>query len=369
VPKVSSARFVDRRRLYNLRMAGKTHNYVLAAGLVSKNSHAVAYSAVSTVELWLKYHYLPEYMTALINNAKLGKKKHGKDIFISYINYARRRGILVKPPDVNRSGTTFLIEDGNILFSLAHIKYVAAQAPVVASFQPFLSVADFYERVKVETTTKTGKKSSRRPSKTQVLALVKSGALDSFGSRNDVIAEYYRCRKKKNEEVPHYADAEWEAFEREVTGLCLSKPPLMMKYRDLMRENKWKAVGEAGSVKKVKIFGRIVDIRPHTSKAGNSMHIIDISDDVDVQTFFVFQAGKEAFFEAISRKKVLAAVPLDHFQEESSFSETCFYDDRGTIDVVTEASTQEEEKNEAGKGNVAESTDEDAGRRIRRLPV
>ena len=364
MPKISSVKHLGRRRLYNLRMRGDAHNYVLSNGLISKNSHAIAYSAISTVELWLKYHYLTEYMTALINNSKLGKKKHGADIFISYVNYSRRRGIHVLPPDINQSSTTFTIHEGDILFSLAHIKFVAAQAPVIASFQPFSSVEDFYERVKVQTTTKTGKKSSRRPNKTQFLALVKAGAFDSFGSRNDVIAEYYRCRKKKGETVPHFTKEEWESHEREVTGLCLSKTPLMTKYQDMMKEQKWSAIGEANSKKKIKVFGRILDIRPHTSKAGNSMYLVDISDDIDTLTFFVFQMGKEQFTEAIKRKGMLAAIPLDHFQEDDSFSETCFYDDRGIIEVVTEEvekpeKLEEEDDDDIEEGDTDSSTNED----------
>jgi DNA polymerase-3 subunit alpha len=38
-------------------------------------SHAVAYSAITTAQLWLKYHYPVEFITALVNNTKQGKKK------------------------------------------------------------------------------------------------------------------------------------------------------------------------------------------------------------------------------------------------------------------------------------------------------
>lgn len=307
------------------------------AGYGFNKSHAVAYSAISTVELWLKYHYFIEYVTSLINNSKLGKKKHGKDIFTSYVNYARRKEVKVLGPDISKSKTSFTIEDGAIRFSLSHIKYVAKQAAVIESFQPFTGMKDFYERVKVEKVGKNGKKTTSRQSKRVVESLIAAGAFDAFGDRNQMTKEYHECRKKKDDKLTLHTDSEWVALEQEMIGLCLSKPPLLLAHKDVVKENGWQNIASAGSKKKVTVFGRIEDVVPHKSKTGNSMDIVTLSDDIDTMKFFVFQAARENFRhgKVKARKGMMIAVPLDHFTEEDGkISETAFLDDRRDIQVL-----------------------------------
>jgi DNA polymerase III alpha subunit len=189
------------------------------AGYGFNRSHAVAYGAITTVELWLKHNYPIQFCTALINNTKLGKKKHGSDnILVDYVNYARRREITVLGPDVNMSGDEFRIEGNSIRFALGHVKGVATAAKLVESFQPFTGMQDFYDRVKVEDTedeneseslnaeesedsealkpaVKTTKK-ARRPNRKVVENLIMAGAFDRFGTRNEMAMEYWRLRRK-----------------------------------------------------------------------------------------------------------------------------------------------------------------------------
>ena len=329
VRRVLSERSMGFRQMYDLEVSHPSHNFCLASGLVTSNSHAVTYSAISTVEMWLKYHYLIEYVTALINNTKLGTKKHGYDIFVHYINYARRRGIDVLSPDISKSKSKFTIDGEAIRFSLAHVKNVASQAPVIESFQPILSIEDFHERVKVETVGKTGKKSSRRPNKKVVESLVAAGSFDEFGTRDEVMAEYYRCRKNKKEVAPEYTDEEWIEREKEVLGLCLSQPPLYKKYEDTIKANGWKLISEADDKKKVKVFGQVQSIKPHVSRKGSSMYIVHITDGLDVLKFYVFQ-GAQQFFRDNFKVDTMGAIPMDRFDDGGMR----FFDDRGECELT-----------------------------------
>jgi len=302
------------------------------AGYGFNRSHAICYSAISTVELWLKYHYPVEYITSLINNTELGKKKHGsEDIMVDYVNYARRRGITVLPPDINKSRENFTIENGAIRYSLGHIKNVASAASMIVSFQPFASVEDFHERVKIETEGKDGKKTARRPNKRVVESLIAAGAFDAFGTRNEVMAEYYRVRKGK-EEVPQYTDEKWVELEKEMIGLCLSQPPLYKQYEDLIRQKGWCMIADVPSEKRkrIKVFGKIENIRPHVSKNGNSMYIVTITDGLDTMNFMVFQGGQQLFRDNFKQGYV-GAIPLSKFDEGDSR----FFDDRGEIEVLS----------------------------------
>jgi hypothetical protein len=138
VRKLLHARFVGFRHMCDLEVCHPSHNFVLGNGIVTSNSHATAYSAVSTAELWLKHNFLPEFLCALINNTDPGKEKHGSDnIMVEYINYARRKGVSVLGPHISESKSSFILNAaGAIRFSLSHVKFVASKAEIIESVQP-----------------------------------------------------------------------------------------------------------------------------------------------------------------------------------------------------------------------------------------
>ena len=306
------------------------------AGYGFNKSHAITYSALSTAELWLKQNYPTEYITSLINNSKQGKKKHGEDIFVGYVNYARRCGIEVLPPDISMSLTQFAIWDGKILFSLEHVKNVASMAEVIARFQPFTNIEDFHNRVKVEGVSAKGKATSRRPNKGVVESLIEAGAFDKFGpggsvdaNRNAIMAEYYRVRASKKETPPQHNEDEWVALEKEDLGLCLSQPPLFRQYEGLIRQKGWKLICELEDRKRVHVFGMVESITPRTSKTGNPMYMVEITDGLDKLTFFVFK-GAQQLFKDHFKIGTIAAIPLSKFDD----GDMRFYDDKKEFEIV-----------------------------------
>jgi hypothetical protein len=183
--------------------------------------------------------------------------------------------------------------------------------------------------VKVETIGKTGKKSARRPNKKVVESLVSAGAFDEFGTRNEVMVEYYRCRKGKKEEPPQYEDEEWIEKEREVLGLCLSQPPLYKKYEDIIKSKGWKLISDADDKKKITVFGQVQSIKPHVSRKGSSMYIVHITDGLDVLKFYVFQGGQQ-FFRDNFKPDTIGGIPLDRFDDGGMR----FFDDRGQCEAL-----------------------------------
>lgn len=410
------------------------------AGYGFCKAHAVTYGAITTVEMWLKHNFPIQFCTALINNTKLGKKKHGSDnILVDYVNYARRREIAVLGPDVNMSGDEFRIEDNSIRFALGHVKGVATAAKLIETFQPFTGIQDFYDRVKVEDTgddedvpepgngeasvpeepevsevVKPVKKgSARRPNRKVVENLIAAGAFDRFGTRNEIAMAYWRLRRKpsrkdrltqkivdaeekakeaalglvaaqqsgvekeikkatkllskaeekidkakqavieddkvdeviadtedgeevvkKDKDSPPLdrSEDEWYKAETEVLGTCLSRPVLYKQYEEMIRKEGWYLISEIDqSKKKVMVFGEIIEVRQHISKAGNSMHIVKLSDGIDTMSFFVFQGGWE-FFKDNFRTGYIGAISMAKFDDSDNGSR--FFDDRGKSIVL-----------------------------------
>jgi DNA polymerase-3 subunit alpha len=311
------------------------------AGYGFNKSHAVCYSAITTVELWLKFNYPVEYITALINNTSQGKKKHGITMFAHYINYARKRGFNVMAPDVNKSGESFDIEGKfDVRFSLGHVKNVASAAAHIVDMGPYESIEDFYAKCSYQSPIKTGPNAGKmrktRPNKKQVVSLIEGGAFDSVaappgylvldrdgvrGVRNGLMARYFKVKREKGE-VPDLSESQWQDREREVLGVCLSEEPIINTYGEMIKKEGWCKIEDSGTRNRVMMFGKITGIRQHTSKKGNIMFIASLSDGIDSMDFFVFQGAMQTFRDNY-KTGYIAAIPMKKFED----SDTRFYDD------------------------------------------
>lgn len=386
--KIRFVRSVGRRQTRDITVESEDHLY-LANGIVTSNSHAVAYSAISSIELYLKYHYFIEFVTALINNAPRGKKRFGSETFIDYLSYVRRKGFTLLPPNVNKSDKKFTIENGHIRFGLDQIKNVASSAACIVEHSPYKDIADFYERAKNE--------KGKRPSKRVVESLIAANAFSDFGDRNKVYEDYYALRSKlvkpepltdeEWEEVPSkitkktmeafnvnapyvsmadflergktlagraftkkavkkfiaaglfddigdkntvslryyelkmeevypgtFTKKEWEEAEKEMTGVCLSRPPLLMEYKDIIKEKGCLTIGRNQERSKVRVFGRIENIEARRSKKGNNMLIVKMTDDIDSMEFFVFTNSIQYFIRRVLEGMVVV-LPMKRFED------------------------------------------------------
>jgi DNA polymerase III subunit alpha len=141
-------------------------------------SHSVAYSILSYHTAYLKTHYAPEFMAAVLS-ASIGDT----DSVVKYINEARDLSLEILPPDVNESGWKFtVVGDTRIRFGLGAIRNVgqtAAQSIITARTEkPFTSLYDLCERVDL-----------RMCNKRVFEALIHAGALDSLpGHRAQFLA-------------------------------------------------------------------------------------------------------------------------------------------------------------------------------------
>src|SRR2546422_914664 len=134
-------------------------------------AHSVAYSILSFQTAWLKAHYAPEFMSALLSS-EIGNT----DKVVQYINEARELGLEVLPPDVNESGFKFtVVGDRRVRFGLGAIKNVGGGAieSIIAGRRaggPYRSLVDLSDRIDL-----------RLCNKRVIEALIDSGACDSLG--------------------------------------------------------------------------------------------------------------------------------------------------------------------------------------------
>jgi DNA polymerase III subunit alpha len=149
-------------------------------------SHAAAYAMISYQTAYLKANYPVEYMTSLLTHMQ-----GSADKVAAAIVDARKRGLQVQPPDINESRADFSIVDGGIRFGLAAIKNVGRGAveQIVQERDasgPFKSLDDFCDRM-----------AGVQDVNARALdGLVRSGACDVFGERNQLLATLEKARQR-----------------------------------------------------------------------------------------------------------------------------------------------------------------------------
>jgi DNA polymerase-3 subunit alpha len=141
------------------------------AGYGFNKSHAAAYSVLSYQTAWLKAHFPAEFMAANLSNEI---NSTDKEKLPEYIDVARRMGIPLDPPDINRSGRLFTVAEGRIVYGLKAIKGIGDKSAeeIVACRKegPYKDFIDFLNRVDIKT---VGKK--------VIELLIQTGAFDEFG--------------------------------------------------------------------------------------------------------------------------------------------------------------------------------------------
>jgi DNA polymerase III subunit alpha len=145
-------------------------------------SHSAAYALVAYQTAYLKTHYPVEFMAALLTS-----ETSKPDSVVKYIGECREIGIRVEPPDVQISGAQFtphLSDSGQaIRFGLAAVKNVGGNAidSILKARQEaggrFKSFWEFCEKVDL-----------RVMNSRVIQSLIKSGALDSLGTRGRLYA-------------------------------------------------------------------------------------------------------------------------------------------------------------------------------------
>ena len=212
-------------------------------------SHAAAYAHVSYQTAYLKCHYRPEFLTAVLNN-----RITNADEIKNYVTYAKEEKIDVLPPDINKSQTYFSVKDGKIRFGLAALKNVGVSVIDLIIEErnrngEYKSISDFLNR-----------NDSSAHNKRCVESLILSGAFDCFGVKRSQLMQVYssiidrissdRKRQATGQfsmfedialqqedlrveypNIPEYDDQTKLKLEKEVAGVYMSGHPLS-KYTD-----------------------------------------------------------------------------------------------------------------------------------------
>ncbi len=276
------------------------------AGYGFNKSHSCAYALLAYQTAYLKSHYPVEFMAALLTSETGNTER-----VVKYINEARGMGITVLPPDVNESDLYFTPVGEAIRFGLAAIKNVGENtAKAIRETRQekgaFRTLFDFCERI-----------DSRFLNKRVFESLIKSGAMDSLGPRecvlatvDDALAAVQRATRHRESgqhglfgvaaapapapvglrEAEPWSEEERLASEYAVLSFYVSGHPLA-KYASRLQELKAVPLGEIESRRnreEITVAGMIVGTRPMRSRRGQRWAIYTLQDMTGVQELLVF---------------------------------------------------------------------------------
>ncbi len=262
-------------------------------------SHAAAYAVVSYQTAWLKANHPVEFMAGVMNC-----DLHLTDKLSVYAEEVRRGlDIEIVPPCVNRSGATFSVKDGKLVYALGALKNVGVEAMKLVTTaradKPFATIFDFARRVDL-------KRVGKRP----LEMLARAGAFDELDSNRrrvfaslDALTAYSAAifEQRASNQVSLFGEAgddlpeprlspvdDWLPNERlaeeeTAIGFYLSGHPLddyavALKRKNMLTlaELKEKAEAEGGAVSRVGVI--VSALQERKSGRGTRFFRMNISD-------------------------------------------------------------------------------------------
>jgi DNA polymerase III alpha subunit len=170
-------------------------------------AHAASYGVLAWASAWLAAHHPAAHWVAALNN------NQGLYDARVYLEQARREGVRILGPCVQRSGVEFTLEDGAIRVGLGRVFGLAErEISELLAARPFASPEDVVLRTRL--------------SKPSLRALALCGAFDAFGWSRPRILMYLRTGGRDVPALADFGEAEKAGHEMELLGLSVRKHPL-----------------------------------------------------------------------------------------------------------------------------------------------
>ena len=299
-------------------------------------SHATCYATIAYQTAYLKAHYPTEFVAAL-----LCSDQNNIDKITIEIKSAEEMGIEILPPDVNESFKDFTAVGKNkIRFGLLAIKNVGRGISEIIIKERktsgnFQNLEDFLARIQ-----------SKDLNKKSLESLIKSGALDRFEERNQMLENietlldfaHKKQKDKENGQTTLFGNAsntnknkgltlkksepakrqQKLIWERELLGLFISEHPLK-EYQEILKRYA-KPINEVGSHRyqaQIKVVGIITKIKKILTSSKEIMAFIKIEDPSGEIEIIVFPKILKANAEILKENKTISVTGKISRKDES----------------------------------------------------
>ena len=313
-------------------------------------SHSACYAMIAYQTAYMKANYPVEFMAALLTaeaGASSGTTK-GEKIALA-VEECQRMKIVVLPPDVNRSKSSFTIEDEPsslngkaIRFGFSAVKNVgkAAISAILEAREmggDFKSLTDFCQRV-----------DAQKVNKKVLESLIKVGAMDCFGKRAPMLSSLDKIRSKGamiqkqrangqislfdqnpgavstfEDDLPQmeeFTREELLSLEKELLGFYLTEhplTPLLEKINQHRTHKLYQLDPDEHRNQRVKVGGVVTDLRVVFTRSKNQeMAFARIEDDTGSLEVVIFPKIFSQTRACWAKDRIILAEGRVEFREE-----------------------------------------------------
>ena len=275
-------------------------------------SHSAPYALLTYQTAYLKANYPVEFLAASMT-LDMGNT----DKLAEFRAEARRMGITVEPPSINRSGLDFDVAGNTIRYALAALKGVgraAIEAIVATRDRPFVDLGDFAGRVNPRAVNKRVLESlvaagafdelERERARAMaaidiVLATAQRTQTAALTGQAELFGGFVASEPIKIPDVPGWLPAERLQREYDAVGFFLTGHPLddYAGLLDSMQVQSWAAFSRAvkAGVTAGRVAATVVSRAERRTKTGNKMGIVGLSDPSGQYEAVIFAEGLQQY--------------------------------------------------------------------------
>lgn len=271
--------------------AEKVYDYIAQfANYGFNRSHAVAYSKIAFWLAYFKVHYPGAFYLALLNSNMGNRHK-----IAQYLTQAQEAGIKILPPDIENSKADFSLENGKVLVGLKAIRGLRSDLlkQILEIKRPIKSMTDFLWKIDnnllsadaVGNLIKAGTFDRLAPNRNELLKINKD-LVESVKMAGSNLSLFETLEPKVEEEKMPTA-AEKSAMEVEAMGFSTGINPIIAVQKYARKFN----------AKRLQVFesneqgiavGKLMKVKPITTKKGDNMAFAVFSDTSGERDFTIF---------------------------------------------------------------------------------
>jgi len=329
------------KRGYSRERAGAIYDMLVPfADYGFNKSHAAAYAIIAYRTAYLKANFPAEFMAANLTNEI---RSADKDKLSKCIDEARKMGLAVDPPDINKSDKLFSVVDGRIVFGFLGIKGVG-EGPadeIVRGREngAYKNFTDFLDRVDIKA---VGKK--------VIELLAQTGAFDAFGITRETLvgnmekAVEYALKNKEDRELGQTSlfedagasdmpDFKYEDFppmsrpdrlnlEKQLIGFYFSGHP-MDDYKEIWKNAVTVNLGQTENLKtgNCVLVGIIKNVKSITTAKGSKMAFAVLADyNGEIEVTFFSGAWERCMHKIEDDKVAILKGKIDYQKDRDKYS-------------------------------------------------
>jgi DNA polymerase III alpha subunit len=205
--KIISIILIGEEFVYDVEMRAPYHT-LCVNNIFASNSHAVAYTYISALTLYLSFYFRKFFYSAVLSY-EVDRKKY----LINKMMSIKKQGFKILKPDINKSKLKIApVSETEIVYGLLDIKNLGKSVEQIIENRPYNSFRDFV----ISSLATEGNKVNSRA----IESLLKAGAFDCFDENTTLLLAIFKSfwEKKKSVKLRERLEIIYDEIEKTISS-------------------------------------------------------------------------------------------------------------------------------------------------------